>query len=121
MAPRICEEKGFASAASRRQGEQERAIRLSFLTVDPPVRPTYGIARISAISFIKRGFEVNESGKVIDIYKFTVELAFDEHPRTKPGHVIQVDGTVTKFESGLVYVKTPAAQYRRCSHCRRAE
>jgi len=22
-------------------------------------------------------------------------------PRTKPGHVIQVDGTVTKFESGL--------------------
>jgi hypothetical protein len=55
--------------------------------------------------------EVNESGKVIDIHKFTVELAFDEHPRTKPGHVIQVDGTVTKFESGLVYVKTPAAQY----------
>jgi hypothetical protein len=86
-------------------------IRLSFLTVDPPGRPTYGIARISAISFIKRGFEVNESGKVIDIHKFTVELAFDEHPRTKPGHVIQVDGTVTKFESGLVYVKTPAAQY----------
>lgn len=55
--------------------------------------------------------EVNEAGKVIDIHKFTVEMAFDEHPRTKPGHVIQVDGTVTKFESGLVYVKTPAGQY----------
>lgn len=55
--------------------------------------------------------ELNESDKVIDIHKLTVELAFDEHPRTKPGYVIKVDGTVTKFESGLVYVKTPVAQY----------
>jgi uncharacterized protein YuzE len=55
--------------------------------------------------------ELNETGKVIDIHKFTVEMAFAEHPRTNLGYVIQVDGTVTKFESGLVYVKTPAAQY----------
>jgi hypothetical protein len=55
--------------------------------------------------------EINEAGKVIDINKFTVEIAFDEHPRTKPGYVIQVDGTVTKMDAALVYVKTPAAQY----------
>lgn len=55
--------------------------------------------------------EVNEAGKMIDINRFTVEMSFDEHPRTKPGYVIQADGVVTKFESGLVYVKTPAAQY----------
>ncbi|BFU94404.1 MAG: conserved protein of unknown function [Nitrospira sp.] len=56
--------------------------------------------------------EVNEAGKVIDIHKFTVEMEFDEHPRTKPGYVIQVDGTVTKLDASLVYVKTPAAQYK---------
>jgi hypothetical protein len=55
--------------------------------------------------------ELNEAGKVIDIHRFSVEIAFDEHPRTKPGYVIQVDGTVTKMDSALVYVKTPAAQY----------
>ncbi len=55
--------------------------------------------------------ELNEAGKMIDINRFTVEMSFDEHPRTKPGYVIQADGVVTKFESGLVYVKTPAAQY----------
>ena len=55
--------------------------------------------------------EVNEAGKLIDIHKFTVEMAFDDHPRTKPGYVIQVDGTVTKFQSELVYVKTPTGQY----------
>jgi uncharacterized protein YuzE len=55
--------------------------------------------------------ELNEAGKVIDINKFTVEMAFDEHPRTKPGYVIQVDGTVTKMDAALVYVKTPAGQY----------
>lgn len=55
--------------------------------------------------------EVNETGKVIDIHKFTVEMVFDEHPRTTPGHVIQVDGTVTKIQSGLAYVKTPSGQY----------
>lgn len=55
--------------------------------------------------------ELNEAGKVIDIHRFTVEMTFDEHPRTTPGHVIQVNGTVTKIQSGLVYVKTPAGQY----------
>jgi hypothetical protein len=40
-----------------------------------------------------------------------VEIAFDEHPRKKPGYVIQVDGTVTTMDSAMVYVKTPAAQY----------
>ncbi|HXF92786.1 MAG TPA: hypothetical protein VNK46_08510 [Nitrospiraceae bacterium] len=56
--------------------------------------------------------ELNEAGKVIDIHRFTVEMEFDVHPRTKPGYVIQVDGTVTKMDEALVYVKTPAAQYR---------
>jgi hypothetical protein len=69
----------------------------------------------SKLSNFKEGdpvtIEVNEAGKVIDIHKFTIEMVFDEHPRTTPGHVIQVDGTVTKFDSGLVHVKTPAAQY----------
>lgn len=55
--------------------------------------------------------ELNESGKVIDLNRFTVEMAFDEHPRTAPGRVIQVNGTVTKFQSGVVYVKTPVGQY----------
>ena len=55
--------------------------------------------------------ELNEAGKMIDINRFTVEMSFDEHPRTKPGYVIQVNGTVTKIQSGLVYVKTPAGQY----------
>jgi hypothetical protein len=55
--------------------------------------------------------ELNETGKVIDINRFTVEMNFDEHPRTKAGHSIQVDGTVTKIQSGLIYVKTPAGQY----------
>lgn len=55
--------------------------------------------------------ELNEAGKVIDIHRFTVEMSFDEHPRTKPGYVIQVDGTVSKIQSGVIYVKTPAGQY----------
>jgi hypothetical protein len=55
--------------------------------------------------------ELNEAGKVIDIHRFTVEMSFDEHPRTKPGYVIQVNGTVTKIQSGLIYVKTPTGQY----------
>jgi hypothetical protein len=55
--------------------------------------------------------ELNEAGKMIDINRFTVEMSFDEHPRTKPGYVIQVDGTVVKFETSLAYVKTPAGQY----------
>lgn len=55
--------------------------------------------------------ELNEAGKVIDIHKLTVEMSFDEHPRTTPGHVIQVNGTVAKIQSGLIYVKTPTGQY----------
>lgn len=55
--------------------------------------------------------ELNESGKVIDLHRFTVEMSFDEHPRTKPGYVIQVNGTVEKIQSGVIYVKTPVGQY----------
>lgn len=55
--------------------------------------------------------ELNEAGTVIDLNRFTVEMSFDEHPRTTPGYVIQVNGTVTKIQSGLIYVKTPAGQY----------
>ncbi|HQV11458.1 MAG TPA: hypothetical protein PKW52_08965 [Nitrospira sp.] len=69
----------------------------------------------SKLSTLKEGapvtIELNEAGKMIDINRFTVEMSFDEHPRTKPGYVIQVDGTVTKIQSGLIYVKTPAGQY----------
>ena len=55
--------------------------------------------------------ELNEAGKVIDIHRLTVEMTFDEHPRTKPGYVIEVNGTVTKIQSGVIYVKTPTGQY----------
>lgn len=55
--------------------------------------------------------ELNEAGNVIDIHRFTVEMSFAEHPRTKPGYVIQVNGTVTKIQSGLIYVKAPTGQY----------
>jgi len=54
--------------------------------------------------------ELNEAGKVIDIHRLTLEMNFDEHPRTMPGSVIQVSGTVTKIQSGLIYVKTPVGQ-----------
>ncbi|HNP81069.1 MAG TPA: hypothetical protein PKN47_06380 [Nitrospira sp.] len=69
----------------------------------------------SKLSALEEGapvtIELNEAGKMIDIHRFTVEMSFDEHPRTKPGYVIQVDGTVTKFDASLAYVKTPAGQY----------
>ena len=69
----------------------------------------------SKMSSLKEGahvtVELNEAGKMIDIHHFTVEMSFDEHPRTTPGHVIQVNGTVTKIQSGLIYVKSPAGQY----------
>ena len=55
--------------------------------------------------------ELNEAGTVVDLYRMTVEMSFDEHPRTMPGYVIQVNGTVTKIQSGVIYVKTPAGQY----------
>ena len=34
-------------------------------------------------------------------------MSFDTHPRTMPGYVIQVNGTVTKIQSGLIFVQTP--------------
>ena len=55
--------------------------------------------------------ELNEAGSVIELHRTNVEINFDEHPRTNPGYVIQVNGTVTKIQSGLIYVKTPAGQY----------
>jgi len=55
--------------------------------------------------------ELNEAGKVIDIHRLSVEMSFDEHPRMSPGHVIQVNGTITKIQSGVIYVKTPTGQY----------
>ena len=32
--------------------------------------------------------ELNEAGTVIDLLRTSVEINFDEHPRTNPGHVI---------------------------------
>lgn len=55
--------------------------------------------------------ELNEAGKVIDIHRMTVEMAFDEHPHTKSGYHLTLNGVVTKIQSGLVYVKTPVGQY----------
>jgi len=55
--------------------------------------------------------ELNEAGAVIDLQRTSVEINFDQQPRTSPGQVIQVNGTVTKIQSGLIYVKTPAGQY----------
>lgn len=54
--------------------------------------------------------ELNEAGKMIDIHRFAMEMNFDERPRAMPGNVIQVNGTVTKIQSGLIYIKTPAGQ-----------
>jgi len=55
--------------------------------------------------------ELNEAGDMIDIHRFTVEMDFDEHPHILPGYVIQVNGIVSKIQSGVIYVKTPAGQY----------
>lgn len=55
--------------------------------------------------------ELNEAGKVVDIHRFTVEIHFDENPRTKPGNQIEISGVVTKMQSGLIFVKSPVAQY----------
>ena len=38
-------------------------------------------------------------------------MAFDDNPRTKPGYGIQVDGRVTKIQSGMAHVTTPVGQY----------
>lgn len=43
--------------------------------------------------------QLNEAETVIDLHRFTVELSFEEHLRTKPSGVIQTDGAVTKLQS----------------------
>jgi len=55
--------------------------------------------------------ELNEAGTVIDLQRTSVEISFDERPRTAPGYAIQVNGTVTKIQSGMIFVKTPVGQY----------
>ncbi len=55
--------------------------------------------------------DVHRRGTVIDIHRFSVEMAFDERPRTKPGHAIQVSGQISKIQSGFLSVKTPVGQY----------
>lgn len=55
--------------------------------------------------------ELNEAGKVIDLHRVSLEMSVDEHPRMSPGHVIQVNGVVTKIQSGVIFVKTPTGQY----------
>jgi hypothetical protein len=69
----------------------------------------------SQLSGVEEGtpiaIELNEAGKVIDIHRMTVEMNFDEHPHTKSGHHLTLNGVVTKVQSGLFYVKTPVGQY----------
>lgn len=69
----------------------------------------------SQLSGIEEGtpiaIELNEQGKVIDIHRMTVEIEFDEHPHTKSGYHLTLNGVVTKIQSGLAYVKTPVGQY----------
>lgn len=55
--------------------------------------------------------ELNEAGTVIDLHRMTVEMSFDEHPHTKAGYHLTLNGVVTKIQSGLAYVKTPMGQY----------
>jgi hypothetical protein len=55
--------------------------------------------------------ELNEAGTVIDLHRFTVEMHIDEHPHTKSGYHMTLDGVVTKIQSGSVFVKTPVGQY----------
>ena len=69
----------------------------------------------SQLSGIEEGtpiaIEVNETGKVIDVHRMTVDMNFDEHPRTTTGSQITVNGVVHKIQSGIIYVKTPVGQY----------
>jgi hypothetical protein len=69
----------------------------------------------SQLSGIEEGtpiaIELNEQGKVIDIHRMAMEIEFDEHPHTKSGHHLTLEGVVTKIQSGLAYVKTPVGQY----------
>jgi hypothetical protein len=56
--------------------------------------------------------ELNEAGNMIDIHRFTMEMSFSKHPRTKPGYRITAHGVVEKIQSGLLFAKTPFATYR---------
>jgi len=56
--------------------------------------------------------ELNEAGNMIDIHRFTMEMNFGKHPRTKPGYRITAHGVVEKIQSGLLFAKTPFATYR---------
>lgn len=55
--------------------------------------------------------DVHRRGTVIDLHRFSVEMTFDERPRTKPGHIIQVSGHISRIQSGFLSVKTPVGQY----------
>jgi hypothetical protein len=56
--------------------------------------------------------ELNEAGSVIALRESpTVDMSFDEHPHTKSGDQITVNGVVTKIQSGVIYVKSPFGQY----------
>ena len=55
--------------------------------------------------------ELNEAGKVIDIHKMSVELTFDEQPRTKAGYHITVHGVVDRIQGPMVAVKAPGGDY----------
>jgi len=56
--------------------------------------------------------ELNESGTVIDVRPgMTVDMSFDENPRTKAGYQIEVNGVVTAIKSGVIIVKSPVGRY----------
>lgn len=56
--------------------------------------------------------ELNESGTVIDVRPgMTVDMNFDENPRTKLGYQIEVNGVVTSIKSGVITVKSPVGRY----------
>ncbi|MDQ6732957.1 MAG: hypothetical protein M3Z35_02400, partial [Nitrospirota bacterium] len=55
--------------------------------------------------------ELNEAGTVIDLHRAKLD---SDMPIKDDGHSIahlMVDGEVTEIKSGLIFVKTPAAQY----------
>jgi hypothetical protein len=56
--------------------------------------------------------ELNEAGNVIDLRQSpTIDMSLDEHPHTKSGDHISINGVVTKIQSGVVFVKSPVGQY----------
>lgn len=82
----------------------------------PEGEKTFGVqAGRSKMSLLEDGgpvtVELNEEGKVIDINRFTAGITMDTEGQGNRGYQIRVDGVVTRIKSGLVYVKTPVAQY----------